>query len=546
MNDSGLLSPPARLLLRAISHTGPEAVAAFSQWRAIGPLDAAHGESHRILPLLVELIAREGLVDADLARMRGVARQVWTNNVLRVRLLFDTLELLEGRGIRALLMKGAALFARAPELERRRVSADYDLFVRPEDIPAAVSILREHGFLPPGHAWEDFGRPLIDSVDAGVEVKRGRQRGLDLHWRPLWNIRDPALGQRFWDSATTAQLHGRAVLIPSATHQLFCAMARCEPWDRIECFTRVTEGYFLLNAAGGEVDWDQFVALTRHYGLECAATAYLNELQTHAELAIPMSVTNGLSQAADAERRREWSIRAISPGQRSSCEHIALQRQDFAFHRSGRDIQPPEALEEQLRGLASAKPKMRELWALARQRIIDCPPSEAPIFLEGFSSPETLGRWTEGKWALLVVPLTPAQARGERLRLNAQAYRGGQRCRLFATGGHGTAAHTLMGTETEAELAVRVAPLPELGGRGLLLLWLPDATVPAEVGQSTDKRQLGLFVRRQWDRKAAREWGAPPTRYRRLRHLWRKLPLPSHLRERLNPVLARAWRRVAK
>ncbi|RYG00269.1 MAG: hypothetical protein EON94_09795, partial [Caulobacteraceae bacterium] len=321
MGDGGLLSPPARLLLRAISHTGPEAVAAFSEWRAIGPLDAAHGESHRILPLLVELIAREELVDPDLARMRGVARQVWTNNVLRVRLLFDTLDLLESRGIGAVLMKGAALFARAPELERRRVSGDYDILVLPEDIPAAVSVLRAHGFLPTGHAWEDFGRPLIDSVDAGVEVKRGRQRGLDLHWRPLWNIHDPALGRRYWGDARDAQLHGRAVRIPSATHQLFCAMARCEPWDRIECFTRVTEGYFLLTAAGGEVDWDQFLELTRQYGLESAASAYLDELQTHAKLAIPASLTGQLAAAADAEKTREWGIRALSPGQRSISEH---------------------------------------------------------------------------------------------------------------------------------------------------------------------------------------------------------------------------------
>lgn len=120
VTEGGLLSPSARLLLRAISHKGPEAVAAFREWRAIGPLDAAHGESHRILPLLVELIAREGLEDADLARMRGVAKQVWTNNVLRMRLLFDTLDLLDSCGIGAVLMKGAALFARAPELGASR------------------------------------------------------------------------------------------------------------------------------------------------------------------------------------------------------------------------------------------------------------------------------------------------------------------------------------------------------------------------------------------------------------------------------------------
>lgn len=74
MSDGHLLSREARLLLRAISRTGPEAVAAFSQWRQTGTLDAAHGETHKILPMLVELIRREGLPDPDLARMQGVAR----------------------------------------------------------------------------------------------------------------------------------------------------------------------------------------------------------------------------------------------------------------------------------------------------------------------------------------------------------------------------------------------------------------------------------------------------------------------------------------
>lgn len=543
MHETGLLSPAACLLLRAISHTGPEAVAAYSAWRALGPLDAAHGESHRVLPMLVELIGREGLDDLDLARMRGVARQVWTYNVLRLRLLFDTLDALESRGIGAVLMKGAALFARAPELERRRVAADYDILVLPEDIPNAVSVLRARGFIPPGHAWEDFSGPLIDSVDAGVEIKRGPRRGLDLHWRPLWNIRDPALGERYSRDAREAVLHGRPVRIPNATDQLFCAMARCEPWDRIECFSRAVEGYCLLTTAGGEVDWDAFLGLTRQYGLECTAGAYLDALRTHAELDIPLSVTVGLAQTTGAEMTREWRIRAIAPGRRSSSEHIALQRQDFAFGRSGRNLRPPGQSEERLR--ARARPRLHTLWELARQRIAGCPMSESPVFLEGASSPEILGRWTEGNWALVVVPLTAAQRQGEPLRINAHAYRGRRaRTRILAAGGRGTVALTLVDGETEVDLAVPLQPIPELDGRGLLLFWLPHAGVPAEDGNSTDKRQLGLFIRRQWEREATDRAGALQTRLILPRRIWRRLPLPQSLRRRAAPMLGRALRRI--
>ena len=51
----------------------------------------------------------------------------------------------------------------------------------------------------------------------------------------------------------------------------------------------------------------------------------------------------------------------------------------------------------------------------------------------------------------------------------------------------------------DAEVQVQVKPIASLGGDGLLLLWLPDAPSPSEAG-STDKRQLGLFLRYGWRR----------------------------------------------
>lgn len=545
MSAARLLSPQARLLLRAISHSGEVSRQAFLEWRAMETLDLAHGESHRVLPLLLELARREGLDDPDLARMRGVARQVWTYNVLRLRLLFDAVDLLEAEGITPILMKGAALFARAPELERRRVSNDYDILISDDQLGRAARILRDHGFSPPGHAWEDVGPPLLDSVEAGFELRRGPQRGLDLHWRPLWNVRDPGLARLYWSSAETAELHGRPTHIPNATHQLFCAMARCEPWDRVECFTRVVEAFLLLSATDASIDWPTFVALTRQYGFECTALAFLETLRDDAGLLIPASVTDDLAAGADRDKQREWRIRSIPPVRRSEGDIGHVQRQDFAAGRSGRVIRPLQPIEERLRRLAPALPVQGTLWRLARQRLAEVPASDAPLFLEGVSSPEDLGRWTDGRWALLVIPLTPAQQQGEPLRLNAHAYRGGSgRRRIVATGGLGTVTGLLVDREVEADLDVRLLPLPELDGRGLLLLHLPDAAVPAEVGGSSDRRQLGLFVRRQWDRGAAGADGAATPRFLRLRRLWRHLPIPAPLRQRWAPELGRLARRL--
>jgi hypothetical protein len=72
----------------------------------------------------------------------------------------------------------------------------------------------------------------------------------------------------------------------------------------------------------------------------------------------------------------------------------------------------------------------------------------------------------------------------------------------------------------------------------LLLLWLPDASIPAETGTSTDRRRLGLFIRRQWDRQADGQEEAARGRQFRVRQLWYRLPLPDSARTRLSPLIA--------
>ena len=103
-----LLDEAASLVLRAVSLRGPDAVDAFRRWRTLVKLDDAGRAASRVLPLLVELVQREGIDDPDLQRMQGVGRHIWTQNTLNVRLLLAALDALDAAGIRPMLLKGIA------------------------------------------------------------------------------------------------------------------------------------------------------------------------------------------------------------------------------------------------------------------------------------------------------------------------------------------------------------------------------------------------------------------------------------------------------
>jgi hypothetical protein len=136
------------------------------------------------------------------------------------------------------------------------------------------------------------------------------------------------------------------------------------------------------------------------------------------------------------------------------------------------------------------------------------------------------------------VPLTPAQQAGEPVRLNVDAFGLGlTRLRISATGGRETLSHVQAPADPRLRLELRVKPLPELGGGGLILLWHPDAHSPSSTGKSGDERQLGLFVRHPWGLPGHRQPSGAAAVYRGLRQAYRHLPLPLALRSRLSPAL---------
>ena len=542
-----LLDEAASLVLRALSLRGPDAVDAFRRWRTLVKLDDAGRAASRVLPLLVELVQREGIDDPDLQRMQGVGRHIWTQNTLNVRLLLARAWTLSPpKTFARCCSKGIALFVRSPDFMRKRSSTDSDILVPLNQLELAADALSRSGFVSKGFRWEDFAAPLIESDTSGASVRHpGQRSNLDLHWRPLSPITDPALGEAFFARAEQHTLQGRPVLLPTVTDQLFMALARCEPWDTDECLTRLVEAHLLLSTGVDNVDWPALATLIATYRLEALARAFLGDLAASAGLVLPAGYLSQLEAAISPGRLEELSLRGLAPSRRTETQNWRLRRADLESGRDKGHTALPAPSEIQLRALGLHAATALPLWSALRRRIRPARIDEVR-FLEGFSYPEAEGRWTSGHWSALAVPLTPAQQAGEPVRLNVDAFGlGTSRLRIGATGGHDTLSHVQAPADPKLRLELRVKPLPELGGGGLILLWHPDACSPSSTGVSSDERQLGLFFRRPWGLPGRRPPSGPAALYRSLRQAYRRLPLPLAVRSRLSPALGVVQQQLA-
>jgi hypothetical protein len=488
------------LLLRAVVRGDAEALAAFSDWRQRVQFEDVGAAAYRVMPMLVEVVTKHGLADPDLARMRGVGRHIWASNMMQLRQLFVALDALAQEGITPLLLKGGALFARNPGLAARRLAADYDLLVPRPALGAAARALRSAGFVPEGFDWADFDGELVDSVTAAASVALpGNTAGIDIHWRPLWNIEDPGLARTLLAGAEPAVLQGRAVVIPGKAHHLFMAMARCEPWDQAECIHRLIEGCFLLRGSG-DLNWRELARLVAQYGLEAPASAFLSTLAKEAGIAVPPELAAGLAAGLSPEKLEEWAIRAIFPADRTPLQSWTLRQVEAAHGRSGSPFAGAGREEAALRQSHGRFNSLSRLWHLARARYRG--PSTGKVrFFEGFSYPERDGRWTEGRWAAMAVPLDGIAAGLGEIRLRVQTHPFARAVTMAsASAGAGTAHVVILGGRTRPVLALKAMALPELGGDALVLLWLPDAIAPAHGGRSQDRRTLGIYIERRWPR----------------------------------------------
>lgn len=493
VKHTGLLSEQQRLLLRAATSSGQPAIDAFRRWRAQVPFDAIEHSALRVVPLLLALVKREGLDDPDLRRMKGIERHIWASNTLRFKQLFQALTAIRRAGAPFVLLKGAALLARMPEIAALRTSGDYDILVDPSYMGAVRRELEAAGFTMKGFSFDDLEGELQSSSTGSAPITLvGSSDEVDIHWRALPNLRDPRLTERIIGCAEEGALHQHKVPIPSLVHQLFTCLARCEPWDKDECLTRLLEAYFLLSKYGDQLDWVELEKLIAQYRLEAWASAFFAELITATDFIVPAAVRKQL-RPWSFMLKKEWAVRGTPPFERTDLQRWLLQYNDARFSRSSPDDWMLTLREAWLatRGGKS----LEALWRSASHR--DSGKSNGRVkFLYGFSFPEKWGRWTDGHWAIAIIPLNEEQKKWAPVEIRGHVLNSGRLTRIFMTGGIERIKLEVPQGQTDVVLSLRLQSREALGGDGLLILWLPDAISPKALGMSGDYRMLSLGIHR--------------------------------------------------
>ena len=266
---------------------------------------------------------------------------------------------------------------------------------------------------------------------------------------------------------------------------------------------RLLEGYFLMASDGSSIDWVELLHLVEHYGLQPIAYSYLSTIVDECELPVPPEVLKQLEASTTNTSHTEWALRRVPPARLTPLQNRTLERRDVRFHRARVGVSPPgyvETLLSYLMQVNASQSLLRAIWQITRRRFHG-ESTGRPRFLYGFSYPETEGRWTSARYAIVALPLTEAQKRGEPVRLRARLFcPKGQSVSVLATAGGATVKQGISHTDEPLDLTIRCKPLSSLGGDALLLLWLPDAISPADAGESADARMLGLYLYRDWQR----------------------------------------------
>jgi len=510
--DAPILKEPYRILLRAALGEGVTAVNAYRRWRAGVRLDNVDNITYRLLPLLFRTCQKYELQDEDTLRIRGVAKHFWLSNTLRMQFLCEAVTALKASGIEHLLFKGAALFARDASLAAMHFAGDYDILVRPSDALAAVSALRVTSLKPHIVRADQFAASDLKTIHAAHFVTDASDGSIDLHWRPLPTIHDVAVVDELFRHAEDATLAGRQVGIPALADALFLAVARPEPWEASETLLRAIEAAQILRRWNNQLDWRRFEDLVITHRKEFAAATMLRMLHDELQVPIAQDIVDRLWQRTASFAGWEIAIKSKAPYRRTALSRLMLRAIELA--RSAPET--PQTLCAGIRALLRHPNLRAQLVSHIRRELqsrsrIDLKSkwksvatretkfeADLPAFQEGFSFPEDTGRWTDGRLAILELPVTASLGEDVDVRLVLRPVIPVPRLwsRFRSMAGRGTTTHYLLQNRRRKPIAITIkARVVECGTRKVVVVLEPINTFqPAALGRSDDARCLGLFV----------------------------------------------------
>lgn len=283
------------LLLRAAFGGADEARRAWLRWRGTRDLDRIEQSEFRLLPL----VARCGLaIPADdplLGRMLGIHRRAWLDGQLRLRAAAPLIRSFAERGIRTVLMKGAALGLDAYPDPGSRPMADVDLLVPEERLVEAMDAARRHGFDPlvPGSPRRSLRRTHAIALGRTADP----QALIDLHGRPLSLLVPRSFERELLDRARPIDAAGAPAFVPDpADHLLIVADHGVRP-NTVGPTRWAADAAMLIRRHGESIDWTRLLHDARRCRLVWTLGQVLRFVRAELGAAVPDGVLARLDEA---------------------------------------------------------------------------------------------------------------------------------------------------------------------------------------------------------------------------------------------------------
>lgn len=251
------------LLLKVVTNTGSEAVAAYKAWRPTvdfkGPIDP---ETAALLPRLYEALLTLGLDDPLMGIFAGVSRRAWYENQTLLAGLQQALDGLAREQVDSILVGDVPLVLTHYKGLHSRGIGQIDIVVAPGQAQRAARLLGACG-------WAAHG-PLAAEEVTYTHVKRFRgpaERILNLHWHFIGAASNAAADDFFRAARQPFVVNGANAWRLSPTGMLLYSLLADTPMSAAMPALWIADERALVAGAdadsgagvGHEIDWAQIV-----------------------------------------------------------------------------------------------------------------------------------------------------------------------------------------------------------------------------------------------------------------------------------------------
>lgn len=319
-------------MLQSFLCSGERARRAFAEWAAQGSFDdipPAHFRQMGELAAVIDTLAPDYRYRA---RLMGLKKYVWSNNIHVLRLCLPGLDRLTAAGVPALLLKGGGVIASRPDALHRRFIRDLDIMVHEADVPRAAEALFYDGWrassgrIPGNVRAQSFDKLIVNNP-------HGQNRAeIDLHRSALHFGRYGYFDETMWNDADDGNLMGRPVRFPNATNRALIAAMHGLIYDADSTFMWVVDAVRALRDPA--FSWPAFLHEVERRKLDQHALRVLDYLQNTFDVGFDEAQRRHLkSPALGFLFAAELKAIATSRAQRGVPGRLAMAMAEFA--RSG-------------------------------------------------------------------------------------------------------------------------------------------------------------------------------------------------------------------